>query len=154
MDAPSMVPHVSTKVTGAARVWFDSLPPGQIDSYEELADKFALHFSQQRRHRRDKAHIILCRHRDNESIEDYITRFNKEALQLGCSEESTRAAFLNGVKSDDLYRCLTGKDGIPKAWDDVIKTAKIFAQSEKAFRQPQRNNNNRGNNSNNNNKNK
>ncbi|KAL8226893.1 hypothetical protein R6Q57_016725 [Mikania cordata] len=34
-------------LVGAARIWFDSLPAGNIISFEDLAVKFKLHFSQQ-----------------------------------------------------------------------------------------------------------
>ena len=59
-------------LSGAARVWFDNLPTGKIDSYEELIEKVFLHFSQQRRHKRDKMQIHMCKRRDNESLEDFI----------------------------------------------------------------------------------
>ena len=118
-------------LTGTARVWFDNLPAGSITDFDDLLRKFDLHFSQQKRHNRDKAHILLCQRQQNESVEDYISRFNKEALQIGCGDELTRVAFLHGVHSDELLRCLTSKDGIPSNWEDVIRAAKIFAASEK-----------------------
>ena len=88
-------------LTGAARVWFDSLPAGSVKDFDDLTDKFGSHFSHLRKHKKDKADILLCRRYDRETIEDYIVRFNKEALQIGCGEELTRAAFIHNVRSPD-----------------------------------------------------
>ena len=96
-------------LTGAACAWFDSLPVGRIDGFQELEDAFLQHFSQQRRHTKDPADILQVRRRDNESLEDFITRFNKEALLIGgVSEDLMRAGFRQGVRCDELIRCLSG----------------------------------------------
>ena len=107
---------------------------GGIDDFQELEDMFLRHFSQQRRHTKDPADILQVRRRENESLEDFITRFNKEALLIGgVSEDLMRAGFRQGVRCDELIRCLSGRDGMPKTWDKLMTATKVYAQTEKSL---------------------
>lgn len=119
-------------LTGAARVWFDSLPNGKIDNLKELTDKFSDHFSQNKRIERDSTDILQVKRRDNESIEDYITRFNREALQIGpIGFELMKAAFTQGVRCDSLIRTLAGCTGMPNTWEEIMRGAKNYAKTER-----------------------
>ncbi|XP_076919023.1 uncharacterized protein LOC143579665 [Bidens hawaiensis] len=101
--------------TSVAREWFEKLSDGQIKSCDDFVAKFSHHFSQQKKHTRDPSEILDVVRRSNESIEDSITRFNNESLNIGrVSEDMFRGAFRKNVKSDDLIRTLTSNDGIPK----------------------------------------
>ncbi|XP_076952454.1 uncharacterized protein LOC143626192 [Bidens hawaiensis] len=118
----------------AAREWFEKLPDGQIYSWDDLVKKFSQQFSQQKKHTRDQSEILDVIRRDNESIEDFIARFNDESLNIGgISKDMLRGAFCKNVKCDELIRTLTGKDGMPKEWDDLMTAAKLFANSEKTL---------------------
>ncbi|XP_076909484.1 uncharacterized protein LOC143566733 [Bidens hawaiensis] len=89
-------------------------------------------FSQQKKHTCDQSEILVVVRRNNESIEDFITRFNDESLNIGgISKDMLRGAFRKNVKCDDLIRTLTGRDGMPKEWDDLMTAAKLFANTEK-----------------------
>ncbi|XP_076931022.1 uncharacterized protein LOC143596028 [Bidens hawaiensis] len=121
-------------VTGAAREWFEKLPAGQIKSWNDFVAKFSQHFSQQKKHTRDPSEILDVTRRNNESIEDFITRFNNESLNIGgVSEDMLRGAFRKNFHSDALIRTLTGRDGMPESWDEIMKAAKLFARTEKTL---------------------
>ncbi|MFS7910505.1 putative retrotransposon gag domain-containing protein [Helianthus anomalus] len=118
-------------LTGAARVWFDSLPSGRIKSWVDFRDQFVTHFSQQRRYQRDTSEVTDIWRRENEGLEDFITRFNKECLEIGgVSEDLMRAHFKKAIRCDSLIRTITEKDGMPKEWDKLMAAAKIVAQTE------------------------
>ncbi|XP_076954063.1 uncharacterized protein LOC143628325 [Bidens hawaiensis] len=98
-------------LTGAARKWFEKLPDGQIQNWNDLVAKFSQHFSHQRKHTRDPAEILDVVRWDSETTEDFITRFNNESLNIGeISEDMSRGAFRKNVCCNDLIRCLTGRD--------------------------------------------
>ncbi|XP_076931721.1 uncharacterized protein LOC143596966 [Bidens hawaiensis] len=102
-------------LTGVAREWFEKLPDCQISSWDDLVKKFSQQFSQQKKHTRDQSEILDVIRRDNESVEDFITRFNDENLNIGgISKDMLRGAFRKNVKCDALIRTLTGRDGTPK----------------------------------------
>ncbi|XP_076947030.1 uncharacterized protein LOC143618832 [Bidens hawaiensis] len=127
--------HIFTlTLVGAARAWFERLPDGQITSWEDLTKKFIQQFSQQQQLISDPADILNVVRKDNENLEDFITRFNQEGLNIGSvSEELLRAAFRQNVKCDDLIRNHMGRDGMPQRWDDVMTAAKRYAQMEKSL---------------------
>ncbi|XP_076931537.1 uncharacterized protein LOC143596714 [Bidens hawaiensis] len=127
--------HIFTlTLVGAARAWFERLPDGQITIWEDLAKKLPQQFNQKRRQISDPADILNVVRRENETLEDFITRFNQEGLNIGgVSEELLQAAFRQNVKCDDLIRNLTDIDGMPQQWDDVMTAAKRYARMEKSL---------------------
>ncbi|XP_021979581.1 uncharacterized protein LOC110875685 [Helianthus annuus] len=73
----------------------------------------------------------IWRH-DNESLEDFITRYNKEVLEIGgVHEQLIRAQFKYAVRCDDMIKVLSGTEGLPKSWEKVMAAAKVYAQTEK-----------------------
>ncbi|XP_076955407.1 uncharacterized protein LOC143630223 [Bidens hawaiensis] len=120
--------------TGAARERFEKLPCGHIKSWKDFVAKFSQHFSQQKKHTRDPSEILDVVRRNNESIEDFITRFNNESLNIGgVSEDMLRGAFRKNVNSDALIRTLTGREGMPKSWDEIMTSTKLFPRTEKTL---------------------
>ncbi|XP_076886351.1 uncharacterized protein LOC143536189 [Bidens hawaiensis] len=120
--------------TGAGREWFEKLPCGKITSWKDFVAKFSQHFSQQKKHTHDPSEILDVTRRNNESIEDFITRFTYESLNIGgVSEDMLRGAFCKNVHSDALIRTLTGRDGMPESWDEIMKASKLFARTEKTL---------------------
>ncbi|XP_076931508.1 uncharacterized protein LOC143596688 [Bidens hawaiensis] len=100
--------------------------------WNDLVAKFSQHFSQQRKHTRDASEILSVIRRDNESLENFITRFNNERLNIGgISEDMLRGAFRVNARSPEMVRCLTGRDGMPMTWDAITSAAKVFAATEK-----------------------
>ncbi|XP_022007534.1 uncharacterized protein LOC110906764 [Helianthus annuus] len=108
------------------------MPVGKITSWVDLREKFLVHFTQQRRSIRDTADVINIWRRDNESLEDFITRYNKEVLQIGdVHEHLIRAQFKYVVRCDDMIKVLSRTDGLPKSWEKLMAAAKVYAQTEK-----------------------
>ncbi|XP_076889111.1 uncharacterized protein LOC143539782 [Bidens hawaiensis] len=124
--------HIFTlTLVGAARAWFERMPEEQITSWDDLAGKFTQHFSQQRRHISNPADILNVTRKDNETLEDFITKFNKEGLNIGgVGEELMRAAFCQNVRCDDLIHTLTGRYGMPQSWDAIMTAAKRCARTD------------------------
>ncbi|XP_022007353.1 uncharacterized protein LOC110906547 [Helianthus annuus] len=111
---------------------WDSLPVGDIDSFEDLVSKFQVQFSQQRRHTKDRNELLHIRRRDNEIVESFIVRFNKESLAIpGITNDLACGAFLQGVNDDELLRTLYGRDGVPSTIDEILRTAKVYVTQEK-----------------------
>ncbi|XP_022007373.1 uncharacterized protein LOC110906570 [Helianthus annuus] len=119
-------------LTGPARIWFDNLPTGQIESWKDLRQKFLTHFSQQRRSMRDTSDVMNIWRRDDENLEDFITRYNKEVLEIGgVHEQLIHAQFKYAVRCDDMVKVLSGTEGLPKSWEKIMAAAKVYAQTEK-----------------------
>ncbi|XP_022003908.1 uncharacterized protein LOC110901385 [Helianthus annuus] len=98
----------------------------------DFRHKFLAHFSRQRRHTRDPADCLNIWRKDHESVEDFITRYNKECLEFGdVGENMMHAHFMRAVKCDDLIKRVKGRNGGPKDWDTFIEAAKTIARTDK-----------------------
>ncbi|XP_022858494.1 uncharacterized protein LOC111379363 [Olea europaea var. sylvestris] len=69
-------------LTNAARGWFSILEPNSITSFSDLADKFSAFFASSKCIRKTVASLMQLRQGQNETLHDFMTRFNKERLQI------------------------------------------------------------------------
>ncbi|XP_022030527.1 uncharacterized protein LOC110931441 [Helianthus annuus] len=81
---------------------------------------------------RDTSDVMNIWRRDDENLEDFITRYNKEVLEIGgVHEQLIRAQFKYAVRCDDIVKVLSGTEGLPKSWEKIMAAAKVYAQTEK-----------------------
>ncbi|KAL0400315.1 UNVERIFIED_CONTAM: hypothetical protein Sradi_2374800 [Sesamum radiatum] len=71
-----------TTLTGKAQEWFTSLPSGWIEMFEQLVQKFTFHFASKRKQKRSAAYLFNIRQREDESLKNFIGRFNNETLEV------------------------------------------------------------------------
>ncbi|GKA53490.1 reverse transcriptase domain-containing protein [Tanacetum coccineum] len=105
------------QAAGAARVWFDELPPESIDGYKGLKAAFQAYFMQQKKYVKDPIEIHNIKQRDGETIEDFIKRFKVETGRMNGAPECMRiSGFMHGAnnparpkdhgRNDDSHHCL------------------------------------------------
>ena len=91
----------STTLKGLARVWFSKIPPNSVSSFEELSKLFVNNFIGGQRHKRSSSSLLTIEQGENESLQSFITRFNREALSVDkVNDKLLLAAFHNGVNLD------------------------------------------------------
>ncbi|KAL2237457.1 UNVERIFIED_CONTAM: hypothetical protein Sindi_0937400 [Sesamum indicum] len=71
-----------SEVVGKAQEWFTSLPNGTIGSYEQLIHRFAYHFASRQKSKRSAIHLFAIRQGREESLKDFMGRFNNETLEV------------------------------------------------------------------------
>ena len=109
-DEPTWCNFFPQTLTGLARAWFDSLPVASLASFEDFHAKFLAHFSQQRRHARDSLDVMNIWRRDNESLEAFVVRYNKECLEIGdVADQMARNHFIRAVKDRQMVMTISGK---------------------------------------------
>nr|GEW40714.1 reverse transcriptase domain-containing protein [Tanacetum cinerariifolium] len=69
---PTWCHMFNSTLIGAARVWFDELPPGSVDSYKDLKAAFLTYFIQQKKYVKDPVEIHNIKQKDGETIEDFM----------------------------------------------------------------------------------
>nr|GEY32363.1 reverse transcriptase domain-containing protein [Tanacetum cinerariifolium] len=74
---PTWCHMFNSTLIGAARVWFDELPPESIDGYKDMKAAFLSYFMQQKKYVKDPVEIYNIKQRDGETIEDSMERFKK-----------------------------------------------------------------------------
>ncbi|XP_043705406.1 uncharacterized protein LOC122655264 [Telopea speciosissima] len=67
---------------GVARQWFSRLPPRSFSNFTALGRAFLAHFVSSRVHKKTAANLLAIKQQPEESIRSFLTRFNKEALQV------------------------------------------------------------------------
>ncbi|XP_022008126.1 uncharacterized protein LOC110907452 [Helianthus annuus] len=121
--------------TELARAWFDSLLVGSLASFEQLQEKILAHFSQQRRHNRDSLDVINIWRGENESLEAFVIRYNKEYLKIGgVADQMSCNQFLQEVNHDEMIMTISGKESLPEKWDDVMAAIKTYAQTTRSLK--------------------
>ncbi|KAL0433349.1 UNVERIFIED_CONTAM: hypothetical protein Slati_2669200 [Sesamum latifolium] len=71
-----------TTVTGKAQEWFTSLPSRGIETFEQLVQKFTFHFASKRKQKRSSTYLFNIRQKEDESLKNFIGRFNNETLEI------------------------------------------------------------------------
>nr|GEU59106.1 reverse transcriptase domain-containing protein [Tanacetum cinerariifolium] len=75
---PTWCHMFNSTLIGAARVWFDELPPESIDGYKDMKAAFLSYFMQQKKYIKDPVEIHNIKQRDGETLEDFMERFKVE----------------------------------------------------------------------------
>ena len=90
-----------TTLKELARVWLSKIPPNTVGSFEELSKLFVNNFIGGQRHKRSSSSLLTIEQGENESLQSFITRFNREALTVDeINYKLLLAAFYNGVNLD------------------------------------------------------
>ena len=90
-----------TTLKGPMRVWFSKIPPNSVSSFKELSKLFVNNFIGGQRYKRSSSSLLTIEQGENERLQSFITRFNREALTVDeVDDKLLLAAFHNGVNSD------------------------------------------------------
>ncbi|XP_057248573.1 uncharacterized protein LOC130590369 [Beta vulgaris subsp. vulgaris] len=97
-------------LTGIAQTWFKSLKPGSISSFSQLSSTFSTHFVSNRRHERTTGELLSVKQGANESLRDYIGRFNVEAVSIPRLQQDVAVlALMTGLKEGSPFRNYLGR---------------------------------------------
>ena len=89
-----------TTLKGPARVWFSKIPPNSVSSFKKLSKLFVNNFIGGQRYKRSSSSLLTIEQGENESLQSFITRFNREALTVDeVDDKLLLAAFHNRVNS-------------------------------------------------------
>ncbi|XP_077228535.1 uncharacterized protein LOC143861500 [Tasmannia lanceolata] len=114
-----------TSLTKAARDWYSWLKPNSIDSFEEFADDLVRHFMSSRRPRKTATSLMALRQEDGESLKAFVSRFNREALQVPNLDPSAATnALLAGAKSIEFRRTVACRN--PHSLADLMVGAEAY----------------------------
>ncbi|GJR84152.1 reverse transcriptase domain-containing protein [Tanacetum coccineum] len=128
---PTWCHMFNSTLIGAARVWFDKLPPESIDSYKDLKAAFLTYFMQQKKHVKDPIEIHNIKQRDGEMIEEFMERFKVETGHIKGAPECMKIyGFMHGVNNPELTKLLNER--VPKALEEMMTTTTAFIRGETA----------------------
>ncbi|GJY29939.1 reverse transcriptase domain-containing protein [Tanacetum coccineum] len=86
-EMPTWCHMFNSTLIGAARVWFDELPPESIHGYKDLKAAFLTYFMQQKKYVKDPVEIHNIKQRDGETIKEFMERFKIETGHMKGAHE-------------------------------------------------------------------
>ena len=90
-------------LTGATRQWYRRLPPGSIDSFQQLASSFSAAFLGSRTRKLGASYLFSIKQRENETLKKYFEWFDKAIVQVeNCSDDTLTQALREGVRDPRL----------------------------------------------------
>ncbi|XP_057532841.1 uncharacterized protein LOC130810724 [Amaranthus tricolor] len=88
-------------LTRTAQKWVQCLPKGSISSFPELAEKFRSYFSSRTARTKQSIEMMSIRQGKDESLRNYVSRFDKESFQVLNPEENILTfSFRQGLNSN------------------------------------------------------
>ncbi|KAL0439941.1 UNVERIFIED_CONTAM: hypothetical protein Slati_2477100 [Sesamum latifolium] len=75
-----------TTFARAVQQWFNQLPVGAIESFQEFRSLFLHQFASSRKLCKTELSLFAVRHKDNEPLKEYLQRFNATALEAAKRE--------------------------------------------------------------------
>nr|GEW85586.1 reverse transcriptase domain-containing protein [Tanacetum cinerariifolium] len=128
---PTWCHMFNSTLIGAARVWFDELPPESIDGYKDLKAAFLAYFMQQKKYVKDLVEIHNIKQMDGETIEDFMKRFKTKTGRIKGAPECMRIfEFMHGVNNPELTKRLN--EHVPKTMEEMMITTTAFIRGEAA----------------------
>nr|GEX07667.1 reverse transcriptase domain-containing protein [Tanacetum cinerariifolium] len=128
---PTWCHMFNSNLIGAARVWFDELPPESIDGYKDLRAVFLAYFMQQKKYVKDQVEIHNIKQRDGETIKDFMECFKIETGRMkGASECMRISGFMHEVNNPELTKHLN--EHVPKTMEEMMITTTAFIRGEAA----------------------
>ena len=121
-----------TTLKGPARVWFNKIPLNSVSSFDELSKLFVNNFIGGQRHKCSSSGLLTIEQGENESLQSFVTRFNREALTVDeMDDKLLLAAFPNGVNFSLFINKLYEQE--PQTMVELIHSAQSFMNVEDAI---------------------
>nr|GEY41660.1 reverse transcriptase domain-containing protein [Tanacetum cinerariifolium] len=128
---PTWCHMFNSTLIGAARVWFDELPPESVDSYKDPKAAFIAYFMQQKKYFKDPVEIHNIKQKDGETIKDFMERFKVETGRMkGAPECMQIFGFMHGVNNPELTKRLN--EHVLKTMEEMMITTTAFIRGEAA----------------------
>ncbi|KAL0434616.1 UNVERIFIED_CONTAM: hypothetical protein Sradi_0169500 [Sesamum radiatum] len=96
--------------TEAAQTWFNQLPAGAIESFQEFRSLFLHQSASSRKLRKTELSLFAIRQKDNEPLKEYLQRFNTAALEVPSATQEVKAsAFSQSLWDGEFFKSLAKK---------------------------------------------
>ncbi|XP_043725732.1 uncharacterized protein LOC122672302 [Telopea speciosissima] len=113
-----------TSIKRPTTLWFAKLKPNLICSLIELAKAFVSRFQNSVKQNKMAANLLAVKQRSDESIRDYITRFNAKSLKIKDLDDAMAFnALHNEITNHDLVKSL--------ALDSVMTQTQLKRQKQR-----------------------
>ena len=118
---------------GNARMWFNKLKPNSIGDFKELSKSFVSYFIVGQKYCKPSTHLLTIIQNRGESLRDFTTRFNKEAMQVEAVDDKVSInAYIVGLWSGQFLFNLTQDP--PQTMAELMLRAQKHMKDRKSTR--------------------
>ncbi|MCI09591.1 hypothetical protein A2U01_0030678 [Trifolium medium] len=118
-----------TTLMKGAMAWYQSLAPQSISSWKDLTEQFCRHFTASRRHPKTVATLEAIYQGKDESLRNYIKRFNKEAVQVNTTGDMKKYLLEQSLRPRSDFAKAVGIEK-PRTLDELLFKAQAYMQYE------------------------
>ncbi|XP_043809109.1 uncharacterized protein LOC122722469 [Manihot esculenta] len=119
-------------LSGPVRAWFNNLEAGSISSFGDLATRFISRFIAGVPADRKTSYLETIKQRRDESLREYVARFNTEALQIPELDEGRAVeAMQKGTTSAEFFSSLSRKP--PTSLAELMQRAEKYIRQDDAL---------------------
>ncbi|GJR18110.1 hypothetical protein Tco_0966637 [Tanacetum coccineum] len=116
-----------------AKGWFDRMPNGCIDSWEDLRERFTKRFALRRRCNKDPTKVSKIIRKANETLPDFKEHWTKEMGYIqGVLKVMQILAFVTNSKCPKLVRRFA--DLVPRTVTEMMQSVDDFVKSKEAYK--------------------
>jgi hypothetical protein len=100
---------------GVVKDWFTGLPPKSVGTFKELGRLFLTQFLATRKRKKDPTCLLTLRQGKEESLKDFMLRFNREKLEVDTPDDKTLlCALMQGVRAEGPLMAEVGRKNVNK----------------------------------------
>jgi hypothetical protein len=102
-------------LTGVAKEWFTGLPPKSVGTFKELGRLFLTQFLATRKRKKNATCLLTLRQGKEESLKDFMLRFNREKLEVDTPDDETLlCALMQGVRAEGPLMAEVGRKNVKR----------------------------------------
>jgi hypothetical protein len=116
---------------GVANDWFTGLPPKSIGTFKELGHLFLTQFLATQKRKKSVICLLTLRQGKEETLKDFMLRFNKEKLEVDSSDDKTMLnALMQGVRAEGPLMAELGRSTREVTLPQFMKLTEEFIYQE------------------------
>ncbi|XP_022860123.1 uncharacterized protein LOC111380720 [Olea europaea var. sylvestris] len=120
-------------LTNVAKDWFSTLEPNSIASFLDLANKFSTFFPSSKKILKIVASLMQLCQGQNETLRNFITRFNKERLQIPDLPITATVSALTYAIRCEAFKMSLSKTPPPSVTDLFTRAKKYVNMEDTMF---------------------
>ncbi|MCI17560.1 hypothetical protein A2U01_0038708 [Trifolium medium] len=109
--------------------WYQSLAHESVSSWKDITEQFRRHFTASRRNPKTVATLEAIYQGQDESLQNYIERFNKEAVQVNTTDDMKHYLLERGLRPHNDFAKAVGIEK-PQTLDKLLAKAQPYIQYE------------------------
>ncbi|XP_050222521.1 uncharacterized protein LOC126672612 [Mercurialis annua] len=118
---------------GLAQKWYSHLKAGSIGSFPDLATGFKARFRTNIPMQKSSSDLRKCKQGDQETLKNFVERFNKEAVQIeNLNHDTAIEAMKIGTRFEELRDKILMKK--PTTFQDLMLIAHKYVELDEARR--------------------